>query len=471
MTGSFFSSRWGLMLAMLGMAVGTGNIWRFPRIVATNGGGSFLIAWVVFLFLWSVPLIVAEFAIGKAFRTGPIGAFRRLLGERFAWMGAWIVWVVVAIGCYYAVVMGWTLRYLVASLFGELRGGTSEELWHSFAFSPLVVVFQAAAVAMAAGVVYFGVSGIERIARILMPALLVLVAILMVRAITLPGAWRGLEFLFTPQWSELGNYQVWLQALAQNAWDTGAGWGLVVSYAVYSRAREDTNLNSFILAFGNNSVSLAAGILVLCTVFSQRPDAATEIVGAGNEGLTFVWVPRLFEAMPAGTLFMVLFFLALVFAAWTSFVATFEVGARALLELGFDRKPAVVGFAVVVFALGVPSAVVESVFRNQDWVWSVALMVTGLFFAIAILRYGIRRFRLEFVDIDGQDLRVGTWWEWSIRLVVVWATIMVVWGLWQSRALPLFSREGLGNLAVQWGVTMALLAFANGWMMRRWRVG
>ena len=121
-----FSSRWGLMLAMLGMAVGTGNIWRFPRIAATNGGGSFLIAWVVFLLLWSVPLIIAEFAMGKALRRGPIGVFRHFLGERFAWVGAWIAWIVVAIGFYYAVVMGWTIRYLVAALLGQLAVGSQE---------------------------------------------------------------------------------------------------------------------------------------------------------------------------------------------------------------------------------------------------------------------------------------------------------------------------------------------------------
>ncbi|MGH7545634.1 MAG: hypothetical protein ACREKI_05570 [Gemmatimonadota bacterium] len=111
-----FSSRWAMMLAMLGMAVGTGNIWRFPRIAATNGGGSFLIAWVVFLLLWSVPLILVEFAMGKAARRGTVGAFTRIAGERFAWMGAWVAWCTVAILFYYSVVMGWCLRFLIASV-------------------------------------------------------------------------------------------------------------------------------------------------------------------------------------------------------------------------------------------------------------------------------------------------------------------------------------------------------------------
>jgi NSS family neurotransmitter:Na+ symporter len=139
-----------------------------------------------------------------------------------------------------------------------------------------------------------------------------------VKAVTLPGAERGLAFLFTPGWSDLADYRIWLEGLTQNAWDTGAGWGLALTYAIYMRSREDTALNAFVIGFGNNGMSLLAGIMVLCTVFSVMPDAAGEIVGAGNEGLTFIWVPQLFGQMPGGSFFMVLFFLALVFAAWSS---------------------------------------------------------------------------------------------------------------------------------------------------------
>ena len=92
-----FSSRWGMMLAMLGMAVGTGNIWRFPRIAAANGGGSFLVAWVCFLLLWSVPLLMVEFSMGKATRTGPVGSFARIMGKKYAWMGAWVAFTSIAI--------------------------------------------------------------------------------------------------------------------------------------------------------------------------------------------------------------------------------------------------------------------------------------------------------------------------------------------------------------------------------------
>jgi neurotransmitter:Na+ symporter, NSS family len=118
---SVFTTRWGMLLAMMGMAVGTGNIWRFPRIAATQGGGSFLVAWVVFLFLWSIPLLILEFGMGKGTRQGPVGAFVQTLGPKFAWMGAWVAWTATAIMFYYSVVMGWTLRFFAASVFGKSR--------------------------------------------------------------------------------------------------------------------------------------------------------------------------------------------------------------------------------------------------------------------------------------------------------------------------------------------------------------
>ena len=130
--GMTFSSRWVMLLAMLGMAVGTGNIWRFPRIVASNGGGSFLIPWITFLLVWSIPLILVEFAMGKKSRFGPVGAFTQFMGKRFAWMGAWVAWTAIAIMFYYAVVAGWTIRYFLAATFGQLSGANAAAFWESF---------------------------------------------------------------------------------------------------------------------------------------------------------------------------------------------------------------------------------------------------------------------------------------------------------------------------------------------------
>lgn len=461
-----FSGRWVTLFAMLSMAVGTGNIWRFPRVVASNGGGSFLVAWVVFLMMWSVPLILVEFAMGKKARQGPIGAFAQLVGKNFAWMGAFIAVTAVAIMCYYAVVTGWTFRFLIASVTGEIPTAEPAAFWESFAYSPQVLLVQALALGLGIAVVARGVRGIEMAARILIPSLLVMVIVLAIRAVTLPGAERGLAFMFTPTWEGITNYRTWLEALTQNAWDTGAGWGLITVYAIYLRQREDTALNAFMLGFGNNSVSLLAGIMVLCTIFSIMPDAADQIVGASNEGLTFIWIPQLFAQMPFGRFFMTLFFAALFFAAWSSLISMIELATRSLQDAGVTRARAIALVGTAGFLFGIPSAVNQQAFLNQDFVWSVGLMVAGLFFALAALRYGVTRFRETLINTGDSDIRIGRWWDWVIRLVVVEAAVLVVWWFYQVWDEPLMGTYGVGNMLLQWGIALGLI-FA----LRKWLIG
>jgi NSS family neurotransmitter:Na+ symporter len=316
-------------------------------------------------------------------------------------------------------------------------------------------------------VVARGVKGIESVAKVLIPSLFLLVVVLTIRAVTLPGAEAGLNFLFTPTWEGVSNYKVWLEALTQNAWDTGAGWGLILAYAIYLRKTEDTTLNAFMLGFGNNTVSLLAGIMVLCTIFSIMPDAATEIVGADNEGLTFIWIPQLFAQMPLGRFFMALFFLALLFAAWTSLIAMIELATRVLTDAGISRKRAIAVVGTAGFLLGVPSALNQQVFLNQDFVWGVGLMVSGLFYAFAVLRYGVTRFRETLVNTPYSDLKIGRWWDWAIRLVMVQGIVLVVWWFYQVRTEPLLGTFGVANVLLQWGVAIGIFLLANGWLVRR----
>lgn len=464
-----FTSRWGMLLAMLGMAVGTGNIWRFPRIAASNGGGSFLVAWVVFLLAWSIPLLILEFGLGKATRQGAIGSFVKTLGPGFAWMGAWIAFVATAIMFYYSVVMGWTIRFFVGTVMGDVPtpGAPPEAFWEAFHSTPGAVLTHAVAMGMALFVVSRGVKGIETAAKILIPSLIVLVVVLALRAVTLPGASEGLAFLFTPQLSELTNWRIWVEALTQNAWDTGAGWGLVLTYAIYMRANEDTALNAFVIGFGNNSMSLLAGIMVLCTVFATMPDAAATVVGSGNEGLTFIWVPQLFQQMPAGQFFQALFFLALVFAAWTSLVAMIEMASRLLMDLGVERGRAIGIVGAAGLLLGIPSAMKIEIFQNQDWVWGVGLMLSGFFFAFAVLKYGVTRFRETFINQEGSDIHIGAWWDWAIRLVAFEAVFLAGWFLYSARSddlretWTLFSPYNVGSVVIQFVVVIAVLLLIN----------
>jgi NSS family neurotransmitter:Na+ symporter len=386
-------------------------------------------------------------------------------------MGAWIAWVAAAIGFYYAVVMGWTLRYLWGSVTGGIPMHSPEAAtayWQGFAGSWTAVGTHALALGLGVFVVSRGVRGIERAARILIPGLFLLVIVLAARAVTLPGAERGLAFLFTPEWSDLLDARIWLEALTQNAWDTGAGWGLILAYAVYLRPREDTTLNAFVLGFGNNSVSLLAGIMVLCTAFAILPEAGDQIVGAGNEGLTFIWVPQLFARMPGGRLFMSFFFLALFFAAWSSLIAMIELASRVLIDAGMTRARAIRAVGIAGFLLGMPSALSMEFFQNQDWVWGVGLILSGLFFAFGVLRYGVDRFRRTLVNRPDSDFTIGRWWNAAIMLVLVEAVVLLGW--WMSQAVSdrgawatftPFSSFNVGTVLVQWAIALSAFIALN----------
>ena len=269
-----FSSRWGLLLSVLGIAVGTGNIWRFPRIAATNSGdagaGAFLVAWILFLFVWSVPLIIAEYGLGRKGRMGVVGTIAKLAGGRYSWMGAFLGFVAAAITFYYSVVAGWCMFYFVRMTTGALplTAAAGQEVWDSFQGSGLPVLFHAAAMGLGAVAVWKGVRSIEKVNKVLIPTLLLIVLVALARTLTLEGASVGIKFLFTPDWATLMKPDTWLEALTQNAWDTGAGWGLILTYGAYMKSRHGVVQNSLITGLGNNTVSILAAIIIFGTVFA-----------------------------------------------------------------------------------------------------------------------------------------------------------------------------------------------------------
>jgi neurotransmitter:Na+ symporter, NSS family len=491
-----------MMLTMLGMAVGTGNIWRFPRIASQNGGGEFLVAWVVFLFIWSIPLILVEFGMGRLTRSGPVLAFAKVMGPKRAWMGGFVAWVATAIMFYYAVVCGWTLHYVWAALSGAVPGAEPGTYWQAYTNSYWPLLTHAVSIGLAALIVARGIGGIEKVAKILMPTLLILVVVLTIRAVTLPGAGAGISYLFGVDWENLSDARIWLNALTQNAWDTGAGWGLILVYAAYLREKEDTALNAFILPIANNTVSLFAGVMVMSTVFAvvpqltaslaTNPDALSAypqlaeavrggeavtadllqrtIFGAGNEGITFIWMPQLFARIPFGQAFMVLFFVALFFAAFTSLMSMVELATRVMTDAGVERPKAVKLVGVLGFILGVPSALSLAVLHNQDWVWGVGLMLSGLFFAIAVIRHGVTKFREEQLNHESSDIRVGRWWDFVIGILVpLQAVVLIGWWLWQvwgPGALNPIAVENVGTVLFQWAAILVVLLIANRYLAR-----
>ena len=502
-----FGSRLGMMLAMLGMAVGTGNIWRFPRIAASNGGGEFLVAWIVFLFMWSIPLILLEFGLGRMTRSGPIRAFVQVMGPRWAWMGAFAVFVTTAITYYYSVVAGWTVCYSFASATGQIPEEVPGSFWRWYTGSWWPILTHGIVFGATILVVARGVRIIERVTSILMPTLILLVLILTIRAVMLPGASAGLGFLFEVDWSRLAEPTIWIAALAQNAWDTGAGWGLVLCYAAYMREKEDTALNAFILPIANNLISLLAAVMVFCTVFSVVPQIIEQakdspeniralneklyteleegkafspelmqdtVFSEGNEGITFVWMPQLFRSMPGGSIFMFLFFLALSVAAFTSMIAMVEVTTRAFVDAGFERKKVIWYVGGIGFLLGIPSALSMQVFQNQDWVWAVALMLSGLFFAICIIKYGVDRFRRDQINQPNSNIKVGVWWDIVIGVLVpLQAVFLAVWLLvdsWRSNPDGWWRPLGpvnVGTVLFQFAVVLVVLLLLNNWIARK----
>lgn len=473
----FFSSRWALIFAALGMAVGTGNIWRFPRIVAQNGGGSFLIPWVIFLFLWSIPLLIIEFTIGKETRYGTVGAFGKFLGKKFTWMGAFVGFCTMAIMFYYSVVMGWCLKYLVAAVSGNTGLFESQVFWESFTTSYQPVGFHLLAMALGSFVIYKGVvAGIERANKILIPLLFSLLLLAAVRALTLPGAMSGLNYLFEPNLAALLNYRTWLEALSQSAWSTGAGWGLILTYAVYMKKEEGVVLNSFIAGLGNNTASLLAAMVILPTIFAILPyDEAMKAMASGNTGLTFIWIPKLFEQMPLGSFFMIVFFLALASAALSSLIAMLEMATRIFMDAGLERPRAILFVATFGFLFGLPSALSLQFFNNQDWVWGLGLIISGMFFTFAAIKYGVDKMRTTLINSEGNDLVAGRWFNRIVTfLIPLEFVVLIVWWSWQ--AVTAYDPEGwwnpfrtfsLGTCIFQWLLAIVILVVMNNKMFEK----
>jgi len=468
-------SRWGIIFAGIGMAIGTGNLWRFPRIVSQYGGGAFMIAWMFFLLIWAIPLLTVELSIGKKTGQGVIGSFGQMMGRNFAWMGTFVAFVTAAITFYYTVVTGWCIKYFFAASFHGLIRKEPIQYWDSFTSSWEPVGFHFLAVFIGCAIIYFGVTkGIERANKILIPSLFVLLLIAMARSLTLPGAVQGLNFLFAPNLSQLGNIELWLNALSQSAWSTGAGWGLMLTYGVYSRKKENPLLTATTLGFGNNFASLLAAVTVIPTVFAffagqnLAHEKVLDIMAQGNEGLTFKWIPILFSKIPSGAFFLALFFLALCFAAFSSLIAQLELITRIFMDSGLHRKKAVKVVGICCFVLGIPSAISMGFFKNQDWVWGMGLIVSGSFFLILVLKVGPKKIREEIITRPEHKIRLGRWFDYLVKFILPLQLLaMLVWWFWDSYSsdpenwLNIFARLSIGTALFQWAVAVAIFILFN----------
>lgn len=460
-----FSSRFGLLAAAIGMAIGAGNIWRFPRL-AGQYGGTFLVPWLLFLFSWSIPLLIVEFAMGKKTRKGTIGAFAEAMGKPYAWMGWFVGLCTTAILFYYSVVTGWSLKYFFLALSQTLLTTDAKSFWDSYSVSvtqPLL--FHFASIFLGAFIIYKGITkGIEKFSKIVVPLLFVLLLFTAIRAVTLPGAERGIRYFFTIKSEDFLNYKLWLDALSQSAWSTGAGWGLLLTYAIYARKDEPITSNSFLAGLGNNLASVIAGLAIIPTLFAlSSSQAAHAALNSGNQGLAFIAIPQIFSKMPAGSWFAMAFFLALFFAALSSLISMIELAARLLIDFGLSRKKAVVLVGLLTALLGAPSAVSLDFFNNQDWAWGLGLIVSGLFFVLAVLKIGVTPFINDWLSPkQNRQLYIHLFRILFYVVIPLEFVLMLGWWLYQSvswypdtwwNPLETFS---LGTAVVQWLVLLAV---------------
>ena len=466
-----FSGRMGLIFAAIGAAIGTGNIWRFPRMVGANEGGTFLIPWLIFLFAWSIPLVIAEFALGKRSRTGTIGTFRIFAGKHFAWMGLWTAWISTAIGFYYAVVAGWCLKYFQLGVSNGLVGDDvdTQLVWNEFLQSSgNVIFFQFLVIAITLLAIWKGAKAIEKVNVILMISLFVLLFMSLGLSLWMDmsdGTLDGFLFMFTVKWSSLSDPAIWINGLSQSAWSCSAGMGMAITYSVYMRKDEDTTLNAFTMGLANNSISIIAGLTVLSAIFAVS-DNPLDTVTNGSSAITFLALPEVFAQAPGGSIgawvMMSGFFLALSFAALTSMISTVELCVRNFVDHGYEREKAVLLTSIAILIFGLPSAMLwitiapdgtafPQFLEVQDHIWGYGLMFSGLFIAFTIWKYGYQKwraqvetgesapglsgylgvgvsaFRDDFINTGDNDIWIGRWWDILMYLAFpVLFTVLIV---------------------------------------------
>jgi neurotransmitter:Na+ symporter, NSS family len=348
-----FTSKFGVIAAAAGSAVGLGNIWRFPYVTGENGGGAFLLMYLIFIVAIGIPVILSEFVIGRRAQSNALGSFR-ILSPGTPWWLIGLMGIVAAfvILSFYSTVAGWTLEYIYQAFAGGFHNKTTEMLSNDFAeftsdsYRPLV--WQMIFMALTAFVVLAGVQkGIEKYTKILMPLLIVLILAVCIRSVSLPGASEGLRFLFYPDFSKITGQSV-LLALGQAAFSLSIGMGALITYGSY--IRKDTPLlsTSIQVATADTIIAVLSGVMIFPALFALGESPA------GGPGLVFVTLPKLFEAMPGGAIFAVVFFILLSVAALTSTISVLEVVVAFMKdELKMTRKKATLISTLSISVLGV----------------------------------------------------------------------------------------------------------------------
>ena len=284
--------------------------------------------------------------------------------------------------------------------------------------------------------------------------------------------------MFAVDWSLFSNSTIWIEALSQSAWSTGAGWGLMMTISAFSRDDEDVTLNTFIGAFGNNTASLLSGMAILPAVFALAASDAEAIsfLQSGNQALTFTIIPMLFANVPGGDYLSVLFFLALFVAAFSSLLPMIELFMQNVADLNISKRKTLVFVIVCFIAFGFPSAWSLDFFSNQDWVWGVGLIVTGLFILIGVAMNNPVKFKESTIDIGSDMVLPSGFFRFAIFANIAIGFFLIYWWLSQDYSSTWFNEAGQWDLfgtysnastITQWGIVIIAGLLLNGYLYKK----
>ena len=352
---SSFSGKIGFVLAAAGSAVGLGNIWRFPYLAAQYGGGIFLLVYILLAVTFGFSLMIAEIAIGRKTGQSPIGAFARL-DKRFSFLGYLAALVPALILPYYSVIGGWVTKYFFTFLVGQGNAAAQDGYFSDFigqSGAPIGWFFLFLAVT--ALVVLLGVNkGIEKVSRVMMPVLVVLVLFVAIYASCMPGAWEGVLYYITPDFSRF-SYKTVVAAMGQLFYSMSLAMGIMITYGSYMKKEVDLENSVRQIEIFDTGIAFLAGLMILPSVFAFS-GGTPEALGQGP-GLMFVTLPKVFAAMTGGGVIGTLFFLLVLFAALTSSISLMETIVSVLSDkLHWNRRICCLAVFVFSLLLGIPSS-------------------------------------------------------------------------------------------------------------------
>ena len=453
-----WNGQFGFIMAAVGSAIGLGNIWRFPGVTYENGGGTFMIPYVVALLTAGIPMLLLDYSLGHRYRGSAPAVFRRI-SKNFEVIGWLKVMVCFVITAYYAVILAWSLRYMGFSAnlaWGDDPTGffTGEFLHVSEAgvnegvvpaiFWPLIIIWVLIAIVTALGVS----RGIEKANKFFIPLLVVIFAIFVIRAVTLPGAADGLNALFTPDWAALANPNVWVAAYSQIFYSLSVGFGIMVTYASYLKKKSNIVPTAFVTGFANSSFELLAGLGVFSTLgfmAFQEGVNVSDLEGLSGVTLSFMTFPKIISMMPGGAIFGVIFFASLFIAGFTSLLSLTQVVSAAIQEkFGLGRR---LSALIVVLLDGIVSVLIFSTtdglnaldvvdnFINSIGVVGCAV-ITCIVMAFVLRRLPLLRAHLNF----NSRLHLGKWWYACVAVVVP-----IILGIMMVMTIVSLIREGYGE--------------------------